>query len=243
MSIKHSIAANKFYHFFQPITDLRTKTTIGFESLLRSSIHTSPLQIFQDARQEDQLFELDTWSIQKGLTTYYDELFPHEQGLLFINIFPSTIVHPGFPAFIHSIKSEELISNKRVVLELSESESMDQIESLRDKILQLKELGFLIAIDDIGKGYSSFQTLIELEPDFLKLDLYFGKDLPYSARKQSLIELFSMYAEKHNSHLILEGIETSDTITCAKQLGIPLGQGYYLGKPEPLTTYKIRCFS
>jgi EAL domain-containing protein (putative c-di-GMP-specific phosphodiesterase class I) len=97
---------------------------------------------------------------------------------------------------------------------------------------ELQTRGIKIAVDDMGTGYSSFQQWIELEPDFIKLDRYFVKDLSANSRKQdtvrSLLSLFS-----GTTKVISEGIETIEDLYSVKQLGVSYAQGYFLGMPSP----------
>ncbi|HDJ1468230.1 TPA: EAL domain-containing protein [Clostridioides difficile] len=81
------------------------------------------------------------------------------------------------------------------------------------------------------------KTIIELEPDYLKLDRYFSQDLKSSKQKQSLISFFLNYCQEYKSQLILEGLENEMDMEMAKSLGIPIAQGYLLGKPALLTEF------
>lgn len=92
-----------------------------------------------------------------------------------------------------------------------------------------------IAIDDLGTGHSRLQSLIELNPDFVKLDRYFAKDLVILAKKQYIIEFLLQLCEKCNSQLIIEGIEDQQSLICLKNMGIKYAQGFFLGKPSLLS--------
>ncbi|MGM8366558.1 EAL domain-containing protein, partial [Virgibacillus sp. W0181] len=120
------------------------------------------------------------------------------------------------------------------VLEISESEIIKDFVSFKKQLRELKIQGFLIAIDDVGKGFSDMQTMIELEADYLKLDRYFSQDLHLSTQKQSFVSFFVNYCKQNNSELILEGVENYAEMETAKSMGVPIAQGYFLGKPAPL---------
>ncbi|MGN7299570.1 EAL domain-containing protein [Ferdinandcohnia sp. SAFN-114] len=99
-----------------------------------------------------------------------------EEGKLFLNILPSTILHDTFLEFIMTIVRNYLFKQESI-LEISESEIVEQYKTFRERIYLLKELGFRIVIDDYGKGYPDIKNVMELEPPYLKLDRYFSKTL------------------------------------------------------------------
>ena len=90
------------------------------------------------------------------------------------------------------------------------------------------------AVDDFGGGVSDFQKIIEISPNYIKLDRYFSKDLRSKTRKQSVVKFLVNYCIKYKMGLILEGLESNDEIALAKSLGVYYGQGFGLGKPSPL---------
>ncbi|WP_066307790.1 EAL domain-containing protein [Bacillus sp. FJAT-29814] len=238
LSIYNVISNEEFYHVFQPIYDLNTMRIIGFEALLRSSSSLDPTIIFDEAIEVKQLFELDSRSIQKAVRTYLTE-GSGIKGKLFLNVYPSTIIHPQFLKFLYNIMLEkENLSQQvnvpfEIVFEISESEDMSDInmQIFKDRIRKIKENGILIAIDDIGKGFVPTQLLVEIEPNFLKLDHYFARDLYRSNRKQFLIKLLIKYCKEYNCYLILEGIENELDLATAQYMGIPYAQGYLIGRP------------
>jgi EAL domain-containing protein (putative c-di-GMP-specific phosphodiesterase class I) len=226
--INHDLRNDLSYfivHWFQPIYHLINNNVIGYEALLRdaSSPKTPPVKIFMEADKNDNRNILDLISIKTAIDAYKDE-----SSLLFLNIFPSTILKKDFLSWwdIH------VPSSTAIVLELLESEPIMDWEELKMITKELQTRGIKIAVDDMGTGYSSFQQWIELEPDFIKLDRYFVKDLSANSRKQdtvrSLLSLFS-----GTTKVISEGIETIEDLYSVKQLGVSYAQGYFLGMPSP----------
>lgn len=234
MLIKDFIRMEKFYHYFQPIFHLNDWRKIGYEVLLRSEVYPNPEYTFQKAKREKQLYELDSRSIHKAISTYHLAGISKKYGNLFLNVFPSTILNPKFPSFLKEIITKYNINSQHLVLEISESEIIEDFDVFKKQISELRKLGVLIAIDDIGSGYSNFKNIIELEPDYLKLDRYFTKNLHLSNQKQTLITFFLSYCEQYKSQLILEGVENETEIAIAKALGIHIAQGYILGRPALL---------
>ncbi|GAE30510.1 EAL domain-containing protein [Halalkalibacter hemicellulosilyticus] len=234
MSIKNSINEGKFFHHYQPILSLKCGERLGYEVLLRSEHYTNPEIIFKEAIEEKVLYELDSHSLYKGISTFVAEGFVRGEGKLFLNVLPSTILNPEFLSFISQSVEEKLLDRQDIVLEISETEIIEQLEEFMEKIVELKKAGFTIAIDDIGNGYSNLKTIIELNPNFLKLDRYFSKNLSLSTQKQTIITFLLAYCNQQESQLILEGIENKEDMEIAKSLDVPIAQGYYLGKPSLL---------
>ncbi|WP_144461025.1 EAL domain-containing protein [Siminovitchia fortis] len=234
MSFKRFIQTEQFYHFFQPIYDLENSRKVGYEALLRAKTYPNPELTFQMAKKENQLYELDSRSIQKAVFSFNEVRPSGEYECLFLNAFPSTILNPSFPAFLNRMMAGTNLKKQRIVLEISESEVIEDLLDFKQRISELRQDGFLIAIDDIGTGYSNVESIIELEPDYLKLDRYFAQDLHMSQGKQEFISVFKNYCEKTKSGLILEGVETEEELQAAKALGISIAQGYFLGKPALL---------
>jgi EAL domain-containing protein (putative c-di-GMP-specific phosphodiesterase class I) len=156
---------------------------------------------------------------------------------LFINIYPSTLIHPYFPLFIDQLLTIYPQVNGKIVFELNETkkeESSWDLPEMKERIALVKQRGFSIALDDIGKGAAGIQKIIEFAPQYMKLDRYFAEGLSSSKEKQEMISLFIQYA-KNKMGVILEGIEKEEDLEAAKRIEVPVIQGYLLGMPQRLT--------
>ncbi|MCM3140997.1 EAL domain-containing protein [Brevibacillus sp. MER 51] len=235
------LAKESLYPVFQPLVHLATGHFFGYEALLRSSTQHSPEFLFRKAREEGHLFELDTMSMKKAIESYFTNVTSNNHApYLFINVFPSTLVNPAFLSFV----TEGLFGswNRRIVLEINETNEEDKMWELRllgKKIRELRQHGFLIALDDVGSGAASLKKIVEYEPDIVKLDRYFGNQLSSMPNKQKLVSLFVQYCQDH-IQLVLEGIEEPEDLAVALALGVPVGQGFLLGHPEPLQATQKR---
>lgn len=234
MSIRNLIQTDNYYHLFQPIYDISTWTVIGYEGLLRTNLFSSPDITFREAKKEKQLFELDSGSIQKAAYTYQTAGFSRREGFLFLNVFPSTILNTNFPTFLKGIMNDEQVQCQQLVFEINELEQVLDFDTFQKHINLIKEQGFQIALDDFGKGFTDFKTIIEIKPNYIKLDNYFSKELHTSKEKQTLIEMFVKYCSIFNGNIILEGLENAMDLAIAKSLGVNFAQGYILGKPQSL---------
>ncbi|MFS0824358.1 EAL domain-containing protein [Bacillus sp. 1P02SD] len=230
--IRNLIQNELFSHFFQPIIDIQTWTRIGFEGLLRTSHDVNPEETFNLAKTEKQLYELDSRSIHKAAFTYHSAGFSKKDGHLFLNVFPSTLTNTNFLPFIKRIITDNNYFSQQVIFEISEMETITDFSSLKENIARLKSDGIKFAIDDVGKGNSNLKSIIELDPNFIKLDKYFSNNLYKEPKKQEIIKTILYYTNNHNINLVLEGIETEMDLAVAKAIGVKYGQGFILGRPK-----------
>lgn len=231
-----NIQSNDLYTYYQPLYRLDNQTLFSYESLLRCKGNTPPDVLFDTARLESKVNILDRTAIERGMSTY-SKYNSAQAPLLFLNILPSTLLQEDFFEFLHTNLEKTGIPANQLVFEISESASEAKnwdMVSLKKSIYTLREKGIQIAIDDVGTGIACNKKIIEFEPDFVKLDKYFGMGLSASLLKQSTVQMY-VFLCKGTSKVILEGIETEEDLKLAKSLGVDIGQGYFLGKPEPLT--------
>ena len=220
---------------YEPIVDVASKTVFGYEALVRgpegSPFHT-PAALFDAAEEQDLVFELDCLCRRAGL----DGALGLPSGTaLFLNVRPTTIHDPHF-------KPEELIrtldrSRLRptdVVFEISEQESIENFDVFREIRDAYRALGFRFALDDTGAGYASLQAVIELEPDFIKVDRSLITGLDTDAARQALLQALQSVANTIGASIIGEGLDTLQELEMLDQLQIPFGQGWLFGKPTPL---------
>ncbi len=183
--IRSLIQNELFSHFFQPIIDIETWTRIGYEGLLRTSHYVNPEETFNLAKTEKQLYELDSRSIHKAALTYHSAGFSKKDGYLFLNVFPSTLTNKNFLPFIKKIITENNYFSQEIIFEISEMEAITDYSRLLKTIDKLKSGGIKFAIDDVGKGNSNLKSIIELDPDFIKLDKYFSYNLYKEPKKKN----------------------------------------------------------
>jgi EAL domain-containing protein (putative c-di-GMP-specific phosphodiesterase class I) len=237
ISIKELIEEQRFEHVYQPLWDLSNWKIFGYESLIRivngGSVHNIE-HLFQMAREQGCLYELDTTSIKNSI--FHFPFSKQDKKLLFLNIYPSTILHDRFKRFLNDLVAHFPAIEGQIVFELNETkdeEEVWEISELKERIRMIKEYGFYLAIDDVGKGASALQKIIEFQPDYIKLDRYFAKDLAMNKEKQRIVALLASYCQE-KIVLVLEGIEKEVDLAQAKLLKVPAAQGYLLGKPHKL---------
>lgn len=154
-SIAELIENRRFYHVFQPICHLPQKRTVGYEALIRSTSPVGPDELFQRAMEQQKLFHLDTLSILRAIQAFFAERLQEKKELLFVNIYPSTIIDEHFPGFIDGLVSRYRPYVKRIVLEIHESIIEQKIwmnPLFIRRIALLRKRGFMIALDDVGEA-------------------------------------------------------------------------------------------
>jgi EAL domain-containing protein (putative c-di-GMP-specific phosphodiesterase class I) len=229
------VLAGEVSSVYEPIVDVGSKTVFGYEALARgpkdSEFHGA-VSLFQSAEQEGLVFELDCLCRQSGLRG--------AEGLpsgtkLFLNVRPTTIHDPSFrpEALIRTLAKSRLAPSD-VVFEISEQESIRSFDVFREVRDEYGKLGFQFALDDTGAGYASLQSVIELEPEFIKVDRAFVSGIDQDPARQALLRALHTVAREIGARIIAEGLDTLEELATLGQLGIPFGQGWLFGKPTPL---------
>lgn len=219
---------------FQPIVDLKTYRTIGYEALIRGPVHShlySPLVLFNLAKKYGLDQQLEQLCCQVQVEKFHRLGL---QGLLFLNMSPDLFVglskldqeqQPWFEA------SYVVPQHATIVIELSEQKMTRDYEQLRLAAQRCRRLGMQFAIDDLGEGYASLRLWSELQPEFVKLDRYFAHHLHRHPFKQQLLKAIADLAEINYTKVVAEGIEQQVELEAIQAIGISHGQGYYFGHP------------
>jgi len=232
--VKRLIDTEALYIAFQPIVNLPTGEIIGYEALSRptsASGFSSPAQLFIDAERVGMLPQLESFTRRETFAASSERL-PID-AMLFLNISPSIFNSDGFVEQIQTdIKAVSNISPRRVVLEITERAEHDFDADLDVRALALREIGFQIALDDVGAGVSGLNRIMSLRPNWLKLDLELIRDIDRDPFKQNLIRFFVRFAKLSNMKLVGEGIESDNELAMIIDLGVAQGQGYRLCKPD-----------
>ncbi len=120
-----------------------------------------------------------------------------------------------------------------VVLEITERASLHRIHDVRDRMVQLRKLGFRIAVDDLGAGYAGLSSFSQLEPDIAKLDMSLVRGVDGSARKASIVRsMISVCTHELETKVVCEGVEIEAERDALMELGADLLQGYLFARPS-----------
>jgi EAL domain-containing protein (putative c-di-GMP-specific phosphodiesterase class I)/DNA-binding response OmpR family regulator len=216
---------------FQPIVNLETRTVIGYEALSRGPAGTeleNPEVMFELARDFDLVWDLEALCIQ-NVVPWLSAVCA--RGYLFFNLeshFIQQLQHRGTEVF------EPFFScNRQVVIEVTERSAIRDYRTFRRTLLDLKKMGFMIAIDDCGSGYASLEAVAELQPDYLKVGHSLFHGVEHDPIRRRLVELVARCADTIGARTIAEAIETEEQLRVCRDLGISEGQGYLLARPAP----------
>ncbi|MFC7686029.1 EAL domain-containing protein [Ureibacillus sp. GCM10028918] len=225
--------------FFQPIVNLQTGATFGFEALNRpsqSQLFSNVDHFYEFVGQTDRVFEFEKFCRNLSLKRYIaglSEKLQEQDFILFINIHPHVLLDKHYHSgdTLHYL-NEMGIHPEHVVFELTERSAVTDFQEFERVLSHYRSQGYRIAIDDVGSGYNSLKTLIFLKPEFIKLDRSLIQYIDESTPSQQLVSLIYDYAEQSNTRIIAEGIERKEEIKYLQKLGIHYAQGYALGRPN-----------
>lgn len=224
----------------QPIVDLDQRSIHGYESLIRGpsdSPYHSPVTLFDIAIRSGKLLELDLLCREIGINTFQKKQLP---GKLFLNATPESLLEPDHRSGLTlEILQQEGIHPEDVVIEMTEQYPTNNFEVMRKAIAHYKSMGFKIAMDDLGAGYSGLRMWSELRPDYVKIDKHFIQGINEDPVKQSFVRSINDIAQGLDCKVIAEGIETQDEYRTIFGMGISLGQGYYFSRPKAMPPYSI----
>ena len=230
-----TILDHRIYSVYEPIVEVEDKTVFGYEALARGPEGTafhSPVALFTAAEEHELVFELDVVCRESGLRGAVD--FP-KGTKLFLNIRPTTIHDPAFKEdkLIETLERRDLAPTD-VVFEISEQESISSFGDFRAMRDYYRSLGFQFALDDTGTGYAGLEELLELEPDYIKIDRSMVSGVDQDPARQDVLTALLQLADKMGSQVIGEGLDTLEELEMLGRLGIRFGQGWLFGRPTPL---------
>ncbi len=218
--------------FFQPIFLLNPLKIFGLEVLTRpttTSVLVNPEVLFKAAIQFGCYRELEMLSWRKALN-YASQHVGTEK--IFLNCNPYLVEGQEFMT-IKSIFENNNIDARNVVLEITERSSVSDFKIFYKHLSYYRDQGFQFAVDDVGGGYASLETIVETKPEVVKIDRHIITDLTHDKFKRSIVKFIVGFCKENNVLSIAEGIETKEDLEMVMKLGVDAGQGYYLCKPSP----------
>jgi EAL domain-containing protein (putative c-di-GMP-specific phosphodiesterase class I) len=213
---------------FQPIVRHADARPWAYEALVRPRDETlsNPSVLLDAAERLDQITLLGR-VIRGHVACEIPSFFDHE--LLFVNIHPreledDALYAPREPLSRHA---------HRVVLEITERSRLDDVPQLDQRIARLRDMGYRIALDDLGAGYAGLSSLMHLTPEFVKLDMSLTRDIDRHAVKRTLVESMIKACRDMGIQVVCEGVETEAEREVLQSLGADLMQGFLFGRPAP----------
>jgi EAL domain-containing protein (putative c-di-GMP-specific phosphodiesterase class I)/FixJ family two-component response regulator len=226
LEVRFDQAIERLWIALQPIVLARSGALYGVEALVRSdepSMSTAP-SLLGAASQLGRLTQLGRQVRRlatESLSTRVDN------ALVFVNLHPDDLldvdlIDPSSP--LTSLAT-------RVVLEITERAALHSHHGVAERVEKLRKLGFRLAVDDIGAGYSGLTSFAELSPEIVKLDMPLVRDIHLSTLKQRTVAALCRLCNDVGTMVVAEGVETHDESECLVGLGCDLLQGYLIGRP------------
>lgn len=221
-------ALDQLWIAFQPIVDYPRRTIFAHEALIRSAepLLTDPSQLFEAADRLGRVHDLGR-RIRRQLAELLADA--PEDVVVFANLHPLDLADHD----LYGPQAPLSAQARRVVLEITERSSLHRVEDLRDRIRALRELGYRIALDDLGAGYAGLSSFSQLEPEIVKLDMSLVRGIDESPRKASLVRsILSVCTNELGTAVVSEGVETEAERDTLLALGANLLQGYLFAPPD-----------
>jgi diguanylate cyclase (GGDEF)-like protein len=218
---------------YQPIVDLRSGETLGWEALARGpedSHFRSPTILFDFAEEVGSIFALER-SCREQAVRGLGGLEPGQK--LFLNIHPQTLGDPQFKSGeTLRLLARHGLKPYNVVFEITERHSINDFTLFYRTLEHYRSQGYQVAIDDVGTGYSGLSRLADIRPDYIKVDMSLIRGIDANPVQRSLIETLVTLADKIGCGIVCEGIETETELSSLMQMGVHFGQGFHLARPD-----------
>lgn len=218
--------ATAFRTVFQPIIDLSSEQVAGYEILSRGpdGAFESPADFFRVCVENNILTAVDLSCVK--LCIGATNGIKHNMRF-HLNIFPSTLLDTPIEQLLSLFPKQQ--DGRVFCVEISEQQFVGDPAYMRDHVNALKQAGILVAIDDVGFGRSSLESLILLEPDLVKVDRKYVTGVSTDPAKTRLMKRLANVAKSLGAEIVAEGIENSDDIPVLKEIGVHYGQGWLFG--------------
>ncbi len=230
---------------FQPIVHIQTRQIYGYEGLIRGPVNTvlhSPTRLFEAATRAGCLAELDLLCRQLVIKRFAQLSLP---GRLFINVDPFSLVHEHFrEGQTLDFIEQAGLNPSQVIIELTETHPVEDVQLMQQAMVHYRQMGFRVALDDLGAGYSGLKLWSEIRPDIVKIDRHFIQGVDQDRTKQQFVSAILKTATALGCRVITEGVETVDEYATLRKIGVEMLQGYYFCRPVevPPVTISSKLF-
>jgi diguanylate cyclase (GGDEF)-like protein len=234
--LRSAIEANQLELYYQAQTSVSSGAVTGYEVLLRwkhpERGFIPPLEFIPLAEENGLILQLGEWVLRKACAESRN--WDHQMKIA-VNLSPVQFLHPNLSGLVREILEESGMPADRLELELTESAIISDKERTLATLNEIKALGVTIALDDFGTGYSSLDTLRAFPFDKIKLDRSFMHEVETSNQARAIIRAVLALGKSLEIPVLAEGIETANQLDILHEEGCDAAQGFYLGRPAPLS--------
>jgi EAL domain-containing protein (putative c-di-GMP-specific phosphodiesterase class I) len=226
MRLRFDRALAGMWTAFQPIVSWSRKAVVAYEALMRTTDTelSSPMEILKTAEALNEMSTLGRKT--RGLVADVLRKHPELPGV-FVNLHVLDLADEDLYS-PHAPLSEFA---SRIHLEITERMALERIPDIRERVAHLRRLGFRIAVDDLGEGYSGLNSFAQLEPDVVKLDMALIRGIDTTPTKRKMVHALASLCLELETPLVAEGVETEAERNILVDLGADLFQGYLFAKP------------
>ncbi|MDP4152248.1 MAG: EAL domain-containing protein [Bacillota bacterium] len=237
-SVKHIIESGKLTVKFQQIISVSRKMVIGVEGLIRGTFPDSGESInadtlFRLAKEEKVSLELDRACREKILGEFNRVYDYDREKLLFINLDSTILEHSVGSGYLLNQVKKNKIDPSNIVIEISEKNVQNDV-TLKRFVDAYKQYGFMVALDDVGTGFSNMDRILLVKPDIIKIDYSLIRNIHTDFYKQGIFKSLVILANKIGALVIAEGVESEDEAIQVLRLGGHMIQGFYLSIPAEI---------
>jgi EAL domain-containing protein (putative c-di-GMP-specific phosphodiesterase class I) len=238
VDLQRAIEDGEFFIHYQPLIDLGSGQTVAVEALARWRHPwrgvVPPAEFIPAAEKTGAIISVGRWVLQRAceqVRAWQDAKGGPALGLA-VNLSARQLKDPGLVEDVINAVASSGLEPTGILLEMTESVLMDDLEKTIPILQQLKALGLMLAADDFGTGYSSLSYLRQLPVDTLKIDRSFISGLG-KEREAALVETIVNMGRSLKLEVVAEGIEDDVQLAALKRMGCELGQGYLFAQPMP----------
>ena len=225
--IRDAFKYDNFVLFYQPIYN-RNREIVKYECLIRlkdGDKYLTPYHFLDYAKKTKAYFEITKIVVDKSFERFRDLDISFS-----VNLSADDIVNQEIATYIEK-RVKEFPKPQNITFEILESEEIQQFDKILDFLKKVRDLGVKIAIDDFGSGYSNFSYLLDIKPDYLKIDGSIIKGIATQKNSYLIAKSIVDFSKASNFTIIGEFIDSEDVFKKGKELGIDMFQGYYLSMP------------
>jgi EAL domain-containing protein (putative c-di-GMP-specific phosphodiesterase class I) len=228
-----NVREQRFQLWFQPIVDMETNRLHHFEVLARFQEGESPFENIRFAEQIGVIEQFDLAVCGRAIAMLESRLATDQAVGIAINISGRSIENSIFVDMLLKILEDHRSLSKWLSLEITESSRMRDLTRAEEIIQKIRQLGFIVCLDDFGAGAASFQYLRSLTIDFVKIDGVYVKQIGQSPRDDAMLRCIAVTCRELGIGTIGEFVETATQARSLLALGVKLAQGWYYGRPTP----------
>lgn len=235
--IRSALREERFVLLYQPILNMRSDRVSQYELLLRmvgdGDELIPPGAFLGLAERSGLILEIDRWVVRRSIQMMAEQKQAGRELIFEVNLSGKTLSDPDLFTILRDELSATGVNPANLVLEITETAAIGDIEQAQRFIAGMKALGCRFALDDVGTGFSSFYYLKELAVDYVKIDGSFVRNLINDAADQHVVKALVAVAKELGRETIAEFVDSEETLELLRSYGVDYAQGFWVGRPVP----------